>query len=195
MPKYVKDKNHNRYEAYCCEDIDKRLALLEAAVADLVAGTIPDGSVTLAKLADDARSYTREINSGQLVQEWIGTSADYVSYLSQHGEPDGNIKFIITDQNAPPFIQTDDLVVGSIITVSECVDDRIFKNGEVYDGLYYYAAVGAPIHYSVKNGEYPAANIKLIEGRWRCLGATGYVENNQHDIETRVYYYIFQRIE
>ena len=119
MEKYVKDKAHNRYPAYCCDDIDKRVGALEEAVAAIVAGTVPDGSVTLAKLAADARSWVREINRGTLVCEWIGTQEEYDAHISENGgEPLANCRYSITD--APvPFAQItgSDYPLGSLVTV------------------------------------------------------------------------------
>lgn len=92
--KYVKDGAHNRYPAYCCDDIDARVGALEEAVAALVAGTVPDGSVTLAKLAEDARTHTREINKGRLISEWIGTKEEYEAHLAENGgEPLPNVRY------------------------------------------------------------------------------------------------------
>lgn len=97
--KYVKDGAHNRFPAYCCEDIDKKLAYLIEAVEALVAGTVPDGAVTLAKLAEDARTYTREINKGALLCEWIGTEEEYALHLAENGgKPLANVKYTITDK-------------------------------------------------------------------------------------------------
>lgn len=98
--KYVKDGAHNRYPAYCCDDIDVRVGALEEAVAALVAGTVPDGTVTLAKLADDARAYTREINKGTLICEWIGTQEEYAAHIAENGgKPLANVRYTITDKN------------------------------------------------------------------------------------------------
>ncbi len=99
--KFVKDRAHNRYEAYCCEDIDKLLGALSEAVAALVAQTVPDKSVTLEKLAEDARTYTREINHGALFCEWVGTYAEYTAHLAANGgQPIANVRYTITDHNA-----------------------------------------------------------------------------------------------
>lgn len=98
LKKFLKDRNHNRYAGYCCEDIDPRLQALEEAVAALVAGTVPDGAVTLAKLAADARSYVREINKGRLLAEWVGSQAEYDAHVAENGgNPLPNVKYIITD--------------------------------------------------------------------------------------------------
>lgn len=103
MAKYVKDDAHNKYPAYCCEDIDTRLARLEEAVAALVAGSVPDGSVTLPKLANDARTWTREINKGLLTAEWIGTKAEYEAHIAENGgEPNANTVYTITDVDFLP---------------------------------------------------------------------------------------------
>lgn len=103
MPeKYVKDRSHNRYPAYCCDDIDARVGALEVALEALIAGTVPDGAVTLAKLAEDARSWSREINNGLLVAEWIGTRAEYEAHLAENGgTPLTNVKYMITDDEHP----------------------------------------------------------------------------------------------
>lgn len=98
--KYVKDRNHNKYPAYCCEDIDgdlgARVKALEEALEGLVAGIMPDGSVTLAKLADDARSYTREINKGRLLSEWVGTQEEYAEHLAANGgSPLPNVRYSV----------------------------------------------------------------------------------------------------
>lgn len=101
--KFVKDKNHNRYPAYCCEDIDSdlgaRVKALEDKLKGLVAGVMPDGSVTLAKLAADARTYVRELNKGELIAEWIGTELEYKAHISENGgNPLPNVKYTITDK-------------------------------------------------------------------------------------------------
>lgn len=99
--KFVKDRAHNKYPAYCCEDIDARLGLIEEQLAALVAGTVPDRAVTLAKLADDARTWAREINRGTLFAEWIGTYNEYEEHIADNGgEPLPNVRYTITDHTA-----------------------------------------------------------------------------------------------
>lgn len=97
--KFVKDRAHNRYPAYCCDDIDARVGAIEEALAALVAGTVPDGAVTLAKMANDARTYTREINKGTLICEWIGTEEEYNAHVAENGGNQlPNVKYTITDK-------------------------------------------------------------------------------------------------
>lgn len=116
--KFVKDRNHNRFPAYCCEDIDKdlgtRVKELEEALAGLVAGIMPDGSVTLAKLADDARTYVREINKGRLLSEWVGTQEEYAAHIAANGgEPLANVRYTIADKPASYAVKAGSLSAGA----------------------------------------------------------------------------------
>ena len=122
--KYVKDGKHNRYPAYCCEDIDKDLGArvkgLEEAVAALVAGTIPDGSVTLAKMAAEAHTYMREINKGRLLSEWVGTQEEYDAHVAENGgEPLANVRYTITDKPASYAAKAGVLSLGEPVLNSE----------------------------------------------------------------------------
>lgn len=119
MEKFVKDKAHNRYKAYCCDDIDELVGALIEAVEALEAGTVPDGAVTLAKLAKDARSWVREINKGTLICEWIGTQEEYDAHIAENGgEPLANCRYTITDAPVPfAQITSSDYPIGSIVTV------------------------------------------------------------------------------
>lgn len=140
MEKYVKDRAHNRYPAYCCDDIDERVGALEEAVRALVACSVPDGSITLAKLADDARSWNREINKGKLFAEWIGTQAEYEAHLAENGgKPLANVKYIIT--NDQTFARVTNHFngngVGDLVVVNETLDDRQWLTiGERQEKLY-----------------------------------------------------------
>ena len=178
--KYVKDRAHNRYAAYCCEDIDERVGALEEAVEALVAGTVPDGAVTLAKLAEDARSWSREINKGLLVAEWIGTRAEYEAHLEEHDyTPLTNVKYIITDDAQP---------VGSIVTVGVPTDDQYATKtaceiGEEQTSLGRFLTSR---FYSIGSG-YP----EKLAGTWRCLGCCGKwtTDEGAYDL------YLFRRVE
>lgn len=124
--KFVKDRSHNRYPAYCCDDIDERVGAIEEALAALVAGTVPDGSVTLAKLAADARAYTREINKGTLICEWIGTEAEYAQHLAEHGGlPLANVKYSITDK---PLFEWQELGEISLSPSNNSIDIELDAN-------------------------------------------------------------------
>lgn len=126
LKKFVKDRAHNRHEAYCCDDIDPRIEALEAAVAALVAGTVPDGSVTLAKLAADARTYTREINKGALISEWIGTEAEYALHLAENGEqPLANVKYSITDK---PLFEWREIAAINLSSSNNSIDIELDAN-------------------------------------------------------------------
>ena len=185
--KYVKDRAHNRYPAYCCDDIDERVGALEEAVSALVAGTVPDGVVTLAKLADDARSWAREINKGLLLAEWVGTQAEYEEHLAENGgQPLANVKYIITDTGAYAQLTADDYPVGSIVTVG--VDpalnkefyigdicDKIKRLGSLKDKFFLYAS------YNPQTAE-----------KWRCIGYCG---EGVIDDNITGSFYMFQRVE
>lgn len=135
MTKYVKDDAHNRYAAYCCEDIDKRLGVLEEALASLVAGTIPDGSVTLAKLAADARTWSREINKGALFAEWIGTREEYEAHLAANGgSPLNNCKYTITTEVVPTELSEKKLPEAGYYMIMSTV----FNNINNCHGLVYW---------------------------------------------------------
>lgn len=143
--KFVKDRAHNRYEAYCCEDIDKLLAYLTEAVEALVAGTVPDGAVTLAKLAADARTYTREINKGLLLSEWVGTHAEYLEHIEANGgQPLPNCRYTITDKN-----------VSHAETVSS-----IFANNATYYGA--RECLASEFAYKIETGEPRFFIVKLL---------------------------------
>jgi hypothetical protein len=177
--KYVKDRAHNRYEAYCCDDIDARVGALEDALAALVAGTVPDGAVTLAKMAEDARSWSREINKGRLVAEWIGTRAEYNAHVAGNGgAPLTNVKYIITDDAHP---------VGSIVTVGVPNDDPDATKtactiGEVQTRL---GRFNASVFYSV------GVTTNALDGSWRCLGACGTFATDEGGYDL----YLFKRVE
>lgn len=145
LSKFVKDRAHNRHKAYCCDDIDPRLEALEAAVAALVAGTVPDGSVTLAKLAADAMTYAREINKGTLICEWIGTQEEYEQHLSEvGGSPLPNVRYSITNGNPPAEVSKFDemsaLPVGTIVAVRVFIGEEaasLYRVGNKITSLYY----------------------------------------------------------
>ena len=133
--KYVKDRAHNRYKAYCCDDIDARVGALEEALAALVAGTVPDGAVTLAKLAEDARTYTREINKGRLISEWIGTQEEYEAHLAEiGGSPLPNVRYSVDSLawktiTAPDFAHVPvqiDLQEGAVYIIE--IGQRLYNN-------------------------------------------------------------------
>lgn len=198
MAKFVKDKAHNRYEAYCCEDIDKRLGALEEALAALVAGTIPDGSVTLARLAADAMSYTREINKGRLFAEWVGTTEEYKAHLEEvGGEPLANVKYIITDDPEPARVtvhseeSTQVLSVGSIIPVMCPVEDEERTNPQFYVG----SVCNTFSRFSLTGAQYyQPSNSKTLEGTWVCLGLCGYLPTGYTSATTPYGVYLFQRV-
>lgn len=169
LSKFVKDRAHNRYKAYCCDDIDPRLEAQEAAVAALVARTVPDGSITLAKLAADARAYTREINKGTLICEWIGTEAEYAQHLAEHGGlPLANVKYSITDK---PLFEWQELGEISLSPSNNSIDIELDANSyymfeieeqtigkyvrsfmlstKVEAGAEEFTATGSPVFYGV----------------------------------------------
>ena len=202
--KYVKDRNHNRFPAYCCEDIDAdlgaRVKALEEALEGLVAGIMPDGSVTLAKLAADARSYRREINKGLLFCEWIGTQEEYDAHVEENGgEPLANVRYTITDDNifseipSPDF---SDVPIGAVVVactnffhypsdvVGSLVLRKTYLDGEYQEARIFIVA------------EQPADDPTLthekttLSGKWLCLGQTA------ADTENAMWTpYLFQRIE
>lgn len=185
--KYVKDKAHNRYPAYCCDDIDERVGALEEAVAALVAGTIPDGTVTLAKLAEDARSWAREINKGTLVCEWIGTQAEYEAHLEENGgEPLANCRYTITDNGFELF------ALGSFLTARATemdLTDAPFVIGWKYD-LYIEATSYGEVTgdcAEIKEGD----GLTKLDGKWRCCGECAIVSTSDNDYR----YALFQRVE
>lgn len=199
--KYVKDGKHNKFPAYCCEDIDNdlgaRVKQLEEALEGLVAGIMPDGSVTLAKLANDARTYVREINQGRLISEWIGTQEEYDAHVAENGgEPLPNVRYTIQGVEKYAQIATDDneYPVGSVMSVLVSCD--------VYGSLLF--RVGDTIENKLQNFtnvlgecqpylEYKSAPIagSGVAGKWRSCGKCGYEEIDGEKCE----YYIFQRIE
>lgn len=191
--KFVKDRAHNRYEAYCCEDIEPRLKAMEEQLAALVAGTIPDGSVTLAKMAADARTYRREINSGALFCEWIGTKEQYEQHVQENGgQPLANCRYTITDDNLGALITTDDYPVGSLMSVYKTVtadeaNDTPFI-GKTVDGLdivTYEASLST--RYSVT----PTKK----NGTWRCIGYFGRNTFMNGTTSSLCDFYLFQRIK
>lgn len=195
MPeKYVKDRSHNRYPAYCCDDIDERVGALEEAVAALVAGTIPDGSVTLAKLADDARAWSREINRGRLVAEWIGTYDEYKDHLvANGGEPLANVKYTITDRQSFAKMATGTIYpIGSFVTAVELLngeDPSVFPQigktqanmylpktespitGDTIVGTFAYRTYAEAADSYVDGG--PATGVITLFGLWRMCGISG----------------------
>lgn len=190
--KYVKDRAHNRYPAYCCDDIDERVGKLEEALADLLETMLPEGTVRLSSLAEDARSWSREINKGRLVAEWIGTRAEYEAHVAENGgEPLANVKYIITD---------DEHLVGSVVTVF-ALTSYINAGGETIteaqryeigdevntlctnttDSRYYLVPAGS----NVGNGD--------IKGTFRCVGLCGTCELSDGSGAGDLY--LFQRVE
>ena len=177
--KFVKDRAHNRYEAYCCDDIDERVGKIEEALAALVAQTVPDGAVTLAKLSDDARTYTREINKGTLISEWIGTSEEYAAHIEENGgEPLPNVKYIITDEPAPAHITTTAFPVGSLLIAWTDYVLYDYGVGQVITRLYlpksnnyfyrYAFHSEAAAQEQVPEGY---TNIETLTGSWVCCGS------------------------
>lgn len=147
--KFVKDKNHNRYPAYCCDDIDERLGALEEVVAALVAGTVPDGAVTLAKLANDARTYTREINHGTLISEWIGTHDEYEAHLYDNGgKPLPNVRYTITDDKVVPELNASKKLSGAgyYYIAAKMSGGTFYNFGQVYWDGATETSVGAHIY-------------------------------------------------
>lgn len=185
--KFVKDRAHNRYPAYCCDDIDVRVGALEAAVAALVAGTIPDGSVTLAKLADDARTYRKDLNSGALFAEWIGTESDLSDHMRDHDyEMLPNVKYILTDETAPAHITDDDLLVGALITVG--VDDSQEKSFQIGETCSNFTKSENFATFYKYNESYQMA------GTWRCIGRCGHLDGVEGESSSTTFY-LFQRVE
>ena len=191
--KYVKDKAHNRYPAYCCDDIDERVGALEEAVAALVAGTVPDGSVTLAKLAEDARSWAREINRGTLVCEWIGTQEEYDEHVAENGgKPLANCRYTITDYGLEPY------AIGSFIAVrSESVylGDAGFVIGNERELYLAIDSTGTPMkaHAEIGRRVYPdisESDYIQLEGMWRCCGETATREAS----DGTWHYALYQRV-
>jgi hypothetical protein len=199
--KYVKDRAHNRYPAYCCDDIDARVGKLEEDVAALVAGTVTDGSVTLPKLADDARTYVRELNKGTLIAEWIGTEAEYQEHLAAHAyEPLPNVKYTITDK--PSFAQLTGygMPVGSLVTVAllsydEGATKTRFTVGELVD-----CSDTSKHLYKIGDGSewytygYGAIELNRLKGTWRCIGYCGDgTDPLDENLPQRMY--LFQRVK
>ena len=203
--KFVKDKNHNRYPAYCCDDIDARLGALEAAVEALVAQTVPDGSVTLAKLAADARTYTREINKGRLISEWIGTRAEYTAYRDSV-MIDPNTRITITDDPAPAQVITEyypdgqfELPVGALVIAHNSTNQGGFlRTAELYvvETLYAGSGIWAPYAFTDRTAAEQYADdtqgmMCKLEGTWRGCGSFTVTEGGSiQSIHT-----LFQRVE
>lgn len=191
--KFVKDRAHNRYEAYCCEDIEPRLKAMEEKLEALVAGTIPDGSVTLAKLANDARMYTRETNSGTLFTEWIGTQAQYDAHVQQNGgHPIPNCRYTITDGTPHAIVTTDDYAVGSLMVVFKLATDGedLYAPfiGDTVDGL------DIATTYKSKATLYKE-NPTTKNGTWRCIGYLGRNTYRDGTTDHTADFYLFQRIQ
>ena len=203
--KYVKDRAHNKYPAYCCDDIDARVGALEAAVAALVAGTVTDGSVTLAKLADDAQKYAREINKGTLYAVWIGTTEEYNKHLEENGgEPLVNVKYIITD--GLPSAHVTDLQypvgVGALVLVKETYEGLLTLNtGETQRNLYItsnddrslfgkyaYLTYEEEVNNRSQSGLEGAQSARL-DGLWRRIGVV-----YEYDNYTPVYITLWQKV-
>lgn len=196
--KFVKDRAHNRYTAYCCDDIDERVGKIEEALAALVAGTVPDGAVTLPKLADDARTYTREINKGTLFAEWIGTEAEHSQHLTENGgAPLPNVRYTITDAALPPQTIGNitkcnrDFPVGTILAVdTNGTVPYIGTSTTLYIGV--EKLVGST-HYctEAKIAPKPADTTYItygeVLGKWVCCGVVHY--------EASAMRCIYQRIE
>lgn len=160
LKKFVKDRQHNRYPAYCCEDIDERLGVLEAAVQALVAQTVPDGAVTLAKLADDARTYTREINKGTLFAEWIGTEEEYKAHIEENdGQPLTNVRYTITESTSLP--------VGSLVVVCD-YSNKVVNIGETRD-IYAKHSDGVVSAYEAFFTD-KSGTCQKISGTWASCG-------------------------
>lgn len=194
--KYVKDGKHNKFPAYCCEDIDALLGELVEAVEALVAGTVPDGSVTLAKLADDARSYVREINKGRLISEWIGTKEEYDAHIAENGgKPLPNVRYSIEGGEKYAQVVTDEYPVGSVMSVRvECEvwgADK-FRIGDTIEGKLesFTNALGqAAMCFEYK--ESGVLEAYAVAGKWRCCGLVA----TDTSASATCQYYIFQRIE
>lgn len=195
MPKtkFVKDKAHNRFPAYCCEDIDTRVGRLEEAVAALVAGTVPDGSITLAKLAADARTYKRDLNSGLLFCEWIGTQEQYEQHVKENGgDPLVNCRYTVTDGTACAIVTTDEYAVGSLMAVYKEVEEGEANYsphiGDTVDGLKIATLYKS---FATKYDENPT----IKNGTWRCIGYLGrntFMDGaDSHTCD----FYLFQRIK
>lgn len=201
--KYVKDGKHNKFPAYCCEDIDNdigaRLQRLEEAVADLVAGTVPDGAVTLAKLADDARIYVKEINKGRLICEWIGTQEEYDAHVAENGgEPLANVRYTITD--AETYIKVSDMLSGTDLPVGTSLaiysenDYKLGDKTKIYMLVTISQTTGEVIVRAMRGEKSGETNDSLIysnsyemAGEWQCCGETGTTSTGK--------YFMFQRIE
>ena len=190
--KFVKDRAHNRYEAYCCEDIEPRLKAIEEKLEALVAGTIPDGSVTLAKLANDARTYTREINSGTLFSEWIGTRAQYDVLVEQNGgNPPQNVRYTITDDNSSAQVTTDDYAVGSLMVVIKDATD----GGDLYAPYIGDTVDGLDIETSFRShATWYKENPTNKNGTWRCIGYFGRNTFRDGTTDYTADFFLFQRI-
>ena len=213
--KFVKDRAHNRHEAYCCEDIDKLIGALTEAVAALTAGTVPDGAVTLPKLAEDARSWSREINKGLLVAEWIGTEAEYNAHVAKNGgEPLANVKYTITDKKSAfsQYATSDTFPIGSFVTVVEKLngeDITIFPHIGDTQAVVYIAntttEAGEKILDSYAVRTYAEANertvlggvqngVSGISGVWRMCGISG-MQDDPNSSNMVYCYEIWQKID
>lgn len=213
--KFVKDRAHNRHEAYCCEDIDKLIGALQEAVAALTAGTVPDGAVTLAKLAEDARSWSREINKGLLVAEWIGTEAEYEAHLAANGgKPLANVKYNITDKKSGCYAQFATgtaFPLGSFVTVVEKLngeDLTVFPHiGETQGNIYIAKKTTADGElildsYAVRTYSEAAERIVVgdglagvhgVGGTWRMCGISG-MRDDPNSTNMVYCYEIWQKI-
>lgn len=212
--KYVKDGAHNRFPAYCCEDIDKIVGKLVEDVAALVAGTVPDGAVTLAKLAADARTYSRELNKGLLTAEWIGTRAEYEAHVEENnGSPLANVKYIITDDEQGARITTDAYAVGSLVAAMEVINGEDMTSypqiGDTCDSIvlpvltyldgatqkhpYAFTSSDAAENYSMFRS-YETEELKTLSGTWRLCGVTGTGSLNGTATNLVAFYELWQRV-
>ena len=120
---------HCKRETYGADHIDD----IEKKVDDLTEGTIPDGSVTYAKLAKEAKQNSEEINTGAVMREWHGTSEEYDAHIKANGgQPLPNVKYYVTGE--PIHANTADGVVKGTdgkYTALEKNANGVINNGEI----------------------------------------------------------------